>query len=151
MDDQPKTKKMNERIEDLLAKYYDAETSLAEEQELKVLLRASEGFEEEKMLFEVLADFRKGEPSKISLTDAKVRKLNSSWMSWAASAAILIGSIWGWQVYEQKQSEQAAYEEVMMAFALIQTNLSKGQSQLYPMNNLKYLNTTDQIFGQSKK
>jgi hypothetical protein len=49
---------MNARIEDLLAKYYDAETSLAEEQELKVLLRASEGFEAEKMLFGILADFR---------------------------------------------------------------------------------------------
>jgi hypothetical protein len=142
---------MNARIEDLLAKYYDAETSLAEEQELKVLLRASDGFEAEKMLFGILADFRKVEPSKISLPEAKVRKLNASWMSWAASAAILIGSFWGWQIYEQKQAEQAAYEEVMMAFALIQTNLSKGQAQLHPMNNLKYLNTTDQIFGQSKK
>ena len=142
---------MNARIEDLLAKYYDAETSLAEEQELKVLLRASDGFEAEKMLFGILADFRKVEPSKISLPEAKVRKLNASWMSWAASAAILIGSFWGWQIYEQKQAEQAAYEEVMMAFALIQTNLSKGQARLHPMNNLKYLNTTDQIFGQSKK
>jgi hypothetical protein len=142
---------MNARIEDLLAKYYDAETSLAEEQELKVLLRASEGFEAEKMLFGILADFRKVEPSKISLPEAKVRRLNPSWMSWAASAAILIGSFWGWQIYEQKQAEQAAYQEVMMAFALIQTNLSKGQAQLEPMNNLKYLNTTDQIFGQSKK
>jgi hypothetical protein len=142
---------MNARIEDLLAKYYDAETSLAEEQELKVLLRASDGFEAEKMLFGILADFRKVELSKISLPEAKVRKLNASWMSWAASAAILIGSFWGWQVYEQKQAEQAAYEEVMMAFALIQTNLSKGQARLHPMNNLKYLNTTDQIFGQSKK
>ncbi|MFT4856111.1 MAG: hypothetical protein ACI9UV_001904 [Algoriphagus sp.] len=142
---------MNARIEDLLAKYYDAETSLLEEQELKVLLRASDGFEVEKMLFGSLANFRKVEPCKISWPEAKVRKLNASWMSWAASAAILIGSFWGWQIYEQKQAEQAAYEEVMMAFALIQTNLSKGQAQLQPMNNLKYLNTTDQIFGQSKK
>jgi len=28
MDDQPKLRKMNERIEDLLAKYYDAENQL---------------------------------------------------------------------------------------------------------------------------
>lgn len=142
---------MNARIEDLLAKYYEAETSLAEEQELKILLRTSEGFQEEKMLFGILSDFEKLEPSKIILPEASVRKLIPSWMSWAASAAILIASFWGWQVFEKKQAEQAAYEEVMMAFALIQTNLSKGQSQLEPINNLKYLNTTDQIFGQSKK
>jgi hypothetical protein len=141
---------MNARIEDLLAKYYEADTSLAEEQELKELLRASEGFEEEKMLFGILADFKKIEPSITSLPDTKVRKLNPTWISWAASAAILIGSFYGWQVYEQKQAEQAAYEEVMMAFDLIQMNLAKGQDHLEPMNNLKYLNTTDQIFGQPK-
>lgn len=142
---------MNERIQDLLTKYYEAETSNGEEQELKVLLRASTEFEEEKLLFGILADFRKVEPIKISLPEAKVRKLNPSWISWAASAVILIGSFWGWQVYEQKQAEKAAYKEVMMAFALIQNNLSKGQAALQPMNNLKYLNTTDQIFGQSQK
>lgn len=142
---------MNERIQDLLTKYYEAETINGEEQELKVLLRASTEFEEEKLLFGILADFRKVEPIKISLPEAKVRKLNPSWISWAASAAILIGSFWGWQVYKQKQAEKAAYKEVMMAFALIQNNLSKGQAALQPMNNLKYLNTTDQIFGQSQK
>lgn len=142
---------MNERIEKLLAKYYAAETSLAEEDELKVLLNDSTAFEEEKMLFRALSDFKKVEPFQRSLPNAPVRKLFSSWMNWAAAAVILIGSFWGYQAYEQKQSEQAAYEEVMMAFALIQTNLSKGQDQLQPINNLKYLNTTDQIFGQSKK
>lgn len=142
---------MNERIEELLAKYYDAETSLGEEQELKLLLRASTEFEEEKALFGILADFKKAEPINLSLPKSKVRRLNPSWISWAACAAILIGSFWGWQVYEQKQAEQAAYKEVMLAFAMIQNNLSKGQEQLQPMNNLKYLNTTDQIFGQSQK
>jgi hypothetical protein len=142
---------MNERIEDLLAKYYDAESSLAEEQELKVLLRASEGYANEKMLFGILADFKKEEPTKISLPDVKVKRLNPSWISWAASIAILLGSYWGWTAYEQNQAEEEAYQEVMMAFALIQTNLAKGQEQLQPMNDLKYLNTTDQIFGQSKK
>jgi len=142
---------MNERIEELLAKYYDAETSLGEEQELKVLLRASTEFEEAKALFGILADFKKAESINLSLPKSKVRRLNPSWISWAACAAILIGSFWGWQVYEQKQAEQAAYKEVMLAFAMIQNNLSKGQEQLQPMNNLKYLNTTDQIFGQSQK
>ncbi len=140
---------MNERIEDLLAKYYDAETSLAEEQELRVLLKSAENFEEEKAFFGILADFKKEEP-QVKLPESKVRKLNPTWISWAASVAILIGSFWGWQMYSQKQAEQAAYQEVMMAFDLIQTNLSKGKEQLEPMNNLKYLNTTDQIIGQSK-
>ncbi len=142
---------MNERIADLLEKYYEAETSLAEEQELKILLGAAEGFEEEKAVFGLLADFRKDEPTRIKLPETKLRKINSSWISWAASAAILIGTFWGWSVYEQKQQQQAAYQEVMMAFELIHKNMAKGQMQLQPLNDLKYLNTTDQIFDQVNK
>jgi len=36
---------------------------------------------------------------------------------------------------------------VMQAFALIRTNLSKGQEEMNPLNDLKYLNTTNQLFG----
>jgi hypothetical protein len=57
-----------------------------------------------------------------------------------------MGSFWGWRVYERNQAEQKAYEEVMQAFAMIQNNLSKGQDQLRPLNDLKYLNTTNQLF-----
>jgi len=49
--------------------------------------------------------------------------------------------------YEAKAiGRQAAYEEVMMAFCLNPTNLSKSKSAVPESNNLKYLNTTDQIF-----
>lgn len=142
---------MKTRIDELLEKYWEAETSLSEERELRKLILESDGFEKEKELFKALGQFRKEEPKQLSIPKAKVRKLNPSWISWAASVAILLGSFWGWRTYEQKQAERAAYEEVMQALALIQTNLSKGQQQMQPLNDLKYLNTTNQVFQMDQK
>lgn len=142
---------MKTRIEELLEKYWEAETSLSEEKELRKLIRESDGFEKEKELFKALGKFRTEEPKQLNIPKTKVRKLKTSWISWAASIAILLGSFWGWKSYEQKQAEQEAYEEVMHALALIQTNLSKGQQQMQPLNDLKYLNTTNQVFQMDHK
>lgn len=142
---------MNTRIEELLKKYWEAETSLNEEKELRRLILDSEEYPKEKELFQKLGKFRSEEPQKLSLPKAKVRRLNPTWISWAASLTILLGSYWGWRTYEQKQEEKAAYQEVMHALALIQSNLSKGQQQLQPLNDLKYLNTTSQLFQLNQK
>ena len=139
------------RIEELLEKYWNAETILAEEQELKNLLSQAEGYEEEKSMFSSLAELATEEPENLIIPKGKVRKLNSSWLNWAASIAILAGSFYGWRVFEQKQAEKEAYDQVMMAFALIQNNLSKGQEQLEVMNDLKYLNTTNELFETTTK
>lgn len=139
------------RIEELLEKYWNAETSLAEEQELKNLLSQAEGYEEEKEMFSGIAGLATEEPENLTMPKGKVRKLNISWLNWAASIAILAGSFYGWRVYEQKQAEKEAYDQVMMAFALIQTNLSKGQEEMEVMNDLKYLNTTNELFETTPK
>ncbi|MEB2784624.1 hypothetical protein [Algoriphagus persicinus] len=137
---------MNQRIDELLEKYWEAESSLTEEQELRRLLQNAEGYEDEKALFSSLRDISNEVPS-LKMPTKTVPIKTRNWMSWAASVAILVGSAWGWTVYEQKQAEQQAYMEVMQAFALIQTNLSKGQEQMTMLNDLKYLNTTNQLFG----
>lgn len=139
------------RIEELLEKYWNAETSLAEEQELKSLLSQAEGYDEEKEMFSSIAGLASAEPGNLTFPKVKIRKINTSWLNWAASIAIIAGSFFGWRVYEQKQAEKEAYEQVMMAFALIQTNFSKGQEQLEVMNDLKYLNTTNQLFEPRPK
>jgi len=139
------------RIEELLEKYWNAETSLAEEQELKNLLSQAEGYEEEKEMFSGIAGLATEEPENLTIPKGKITKLNTSWLNWAASIAILAGSFYGWRVYEQKQAEKEAYDQVMMAFALIQTNLSKGQEQMEVMNDLKYLNTTNELFETTPK
>ncbi len=141
---------MNQRIEELLEKYWDATSSLEEERELKNLLGKAEGYEIEKEMFGCLGEFAKEEPLTVTIPKTKIRKLTPVWLNWAASAAILFGSFWGWRVYEQKQAEEEAYREVMQAFAMIQGNLSKGQDQMQIMNDLKYLNTTKELFDTNQ-
>lgn len=142
---------MKDRIENLLGKYWEGETTLEEERELKTLLGSQSEYENEKEYFGLIEDYGSEEPESLYIPKAKVRKLNSSWLSWAASVAIFTASFVGWRAYEQKQQEEQAYEEVMQAFALIQTNMAKGQEQLEVMNDIKYLNTTNQLFGTVKK
>lgn len=138
---------MKPRIETLIEKYWEAETSLEEERELKALLRTTAGFEEEKALFGIVDDFKTEMPQRLQFpTEKTARTIRMQWLGWAASVALLAGSIWIWQDYEQKKQEELAYQQVMEALALIQNNLSKGQEQMQPLNDLKYLNTTNQLF-----
>lgn len=138
---------MKSRIEELIEKYWEAETSLEEERELKALLRTTAGFEEEKALFGIVDDFKTEMPQRLQFpTEKTARTIRMQWLGWAASVALLAGSIWIWQDYEQKKQEELAYQQVMEALALIQNNLSKGQEQMQPLNDLKYLNTTNQLF-----
>ncbi len=142
--------KKEERIEQLLEKYWEAETSLQEEEELKGLLKESEGYEAEKALFSGLDEWSLQEPELEKPKETKVRRLTPVWLNWAASVLVLISSVWIWQEVEQQKAEEEAYQEVMMALSMFQTNYAKGKANLEQMEELKYLKTTNDIFGQSK-
>ena len=100
---------MKERIESLLEKYWEGETSLAEEQELKSLLKSQSDFEEEKGFFGLMESYGQENPKNLIMPKANVRKINSQWLSWAASVAIFTASFVGWRVYEKNQEERQAY------------------------------------------
>ncbi|TDQ17390.1 hypothetical protein DFQ04_2043 [Algoriphagus boseongensis] len=143
---------MRERIEELLQKYWAGESSLAEEKELKESLAQVEGFETEKSFFGVLKDFKAQMPEKLKTPGGKPKSktIRLQWLSWAASLALIISSVWVWRDYEEKKEQEQAYQEVMEALAMIQTNLAKGQEQMKPLNDLKYLKTTNQLFTQGQ-
>ncbi|MBY5951096.1 hypothetical protein KUV23_08950 [Algoriphagus marincola] len=140
---------MKERIEKLLNSYWAGESTLQEEAELRELLKKSDGFESEKAWFAELEDFSKEEPHNLQ-KPRRTQLANLSWMGWAASILILIGTYFGWQAYERQQEEQA-YHEVMAALSLFQEKYSEGQQQLQKMNDLKYLNTTNELFKPLEK
>lgn len=138
---------MKTRIEELVQKYWEANTTLDEEKELKSLLKESQGYEEEKSLFGILEEYQKVESNSLKVPNPKpARNIQWQWLGWAASIAIIAGSWGAWQSYQTQKQEELAYQEVMEALALIQNNLHKGQQQLEPLQDLKYLNTTDQLF-----
>ncbi|MFC3879001.1 hypothetical protein ACFOSV_02380 [Algoriphagus namhaensis] len=139
---------MENRIRELLQKYWEAETSLDEERELRELLQSADGFKEEKALFQGLGQWSQLEPKLEKPAKTKVRRITPVWLNWAASLLILISTVWIWQSREQQKAEEQAYQEVMMALSMIQTNLAKGKESMKAMDDLKYLNTTQQIFKQ---
>ena len=134
------------RIEELLAKYWEAETSLQEEQELKDLLSEADGYEDVKEFFLGFSLLASQEPKGLTIP-IQTRKTSSwNWVKWAASLAIMGSSFYLWEINEQKKAEREAYEQVMQAFALIQNNFAKGQTQMGALNGLRYLNTTQELF-----
>ncbi|TFV93519.1 hypothetical protein E4S40_14830 [Algoriphagus kandeliae] len=140
---------MNKRIEELLEKYWNADSTLEEEAELRDLIAQADGHESEKEWFLSIQDFASEEPERLEIPRWK-KKAGFSWLGWAASVLILVGSYAGWQAYERQQEEEA-YREVAAALSLIQDKFSEGQSQLEKMNELRYLNTTNSLFENQEK
>lgn len=142
---------MNKRIEELLKKYWEAQTSVKEELELRQLLKETkEGYRAEKDLFLGLDHLAQEEPT-IRMPTAVVPIQSRKWVGWAASIALVVGAVWGYQVYENKQAEEQAYRDVMQAFAMIQNNFNKGQNQIRVLNDFKYLNTPNELFSPHLK
>jgi hypothetical protein len=143
---------MKKRIDELLERYWEANSTLEEEKELKILLHNHPGYELEKQLFGILDEYKGEMPQKIQMPSIqKGRSTVIYWIGWAASIALVVGFIWLWNDYDKKRQEELAYQEVMQALSLIQANLQKGQKQLQPLNDFKYLNVTDQLFQTTPK
>lgn len=143
---------MKKRIDELLERYWEANSTLEEEKELKILLRNHTGYELEKNLFGILDEFKGEIPQKIqNPLNQRGRITRIYRIRWAASIALVATFIWLWNDYAKKRQEELAYQEVMQALSLIQANLQKGQKQLQPLNDLKYLNVTDQLFQTTPK
>lgn len=140
---------MKDRLTLLLDKYYTGETTLAEEKELKSLLSKSDAREIEKSFFSGIQVLGKAEPMKIKLPSSPAKSI--SW--WQYAAVIVFFLVGGYWIYttEQRHAEQEAYQKVMQAFQLIQSNMEKGTNQMHIMEDLRHLNTTDELFNISDK
>ncbi|WP_186753711.1 hypothetical protein [Echinicola salinicaeni] len=139
---------MKEQIESLLDKYYEGETSLEEEDQLKDLLKCSAGFEEEKMFFFGLEELRSEAPSK-----RPAPKEGRNLVNWQRSAAVLLAILSiSWLFYReyQEQKEEQAYLQVVEALSIIQDNMKKGTSSLRVMDDMKHLNRTNELFRIEK-
>ncbi|GGZ22492.1 hypothetical protein GCM10007049_14150 [Echinicola pacifica] len=140
---------MKDRVEKLLYRYYEGETTLEEEKELRRLLAQQEGYEEEKMFFLGLETIGSVEPVRDEKPFFKSK--NIWWFRVAAVATVFL--TFGWLIFEQQKrmAEEEAYANVMEAFALIHRNMNKGTSSLRSMEDIKYLNTTHEWFNMDQK
>lgn len=136
-------------IEKLLQKYLDAETSIAEENELKDYFlsdNVASHLEEYISLFTYFSISKKEEFTKpIQL---KSKKTNWKWLSVAASVVLLVSLFTGYENNQQRKAEKI-YNETQMAFNMLSANLNKGNEAILQLQHFD--NATKKVFKQPKK
>ncbi len=151
---------MNDRLDQLLEKYWQGTSSPVEEEEMKALLERVPGYAQEKTFFLGLREIKR---MKSELPEnSGFRKMSRptdggfvrDWMKLAATLILLVGMgglVRQYQVWQEKKAQERAYFEVMEAFGLIQQNLHKGERQLEVMQDLKYLHAPHQLFNLNER
>jgi hypothetical protein len=137
---------MENRLKALLEKYWEGETTLEEEREIKILLQKVDGFDSEKMFFLGIEMVSINEPKEFEIDKSK-KKPPMFWLKIAALFIIFFAVGSAIYRYQEKKAEREAFEQVMHAFNLIQTNMQKGTESLSAMEELRHLNTTQEIFN----
>ena len=135
-------------IEKLLQKYLDAETTIAEENELRTYFlsdNVAPHLEEYQALFGYFSISKKDKFTKpIQL---KTKKTNWKWLSVAASIVLLVSVYSGYRNNQQKEAEMV-YNETLLAFNLLSENLNKGNNAIAKLQYFE--ETTNKIFKQPK-
>ncbi|WP_143962671.1 hypothetical protein [Litoribacter populi] len=141
---------MEERIEQLLQKYWEGESSLEEESELRALLQKAEGYESEKAFFGEISSFHNEETPTLVNPAAKSSG-GWEWLKIAAVMAVFLSVtalVFQIQQYQERQEEALAYAQVMEAFELINENMNKGTRELEVMEEFRYLGTPLELFEE---
>jgi len=114
------------KIEKLLEKYLNAETTLQEETTLKNYFSSgnvASHLQEYESMFGYFA-ISKAETS-VKPIQLNTKKTNWKWLSVAASVALLF-SVYIGNSYVQEQKAKAQFAQVKEALKMISTNLNKG-------------------------
>jgi hypothetical protein len=141
-----------DRIENLLEKYFDGETSIAEENELKVYFSSedvAQHLEQYKAMFGYFKSAKEQEfAQKIPLQTTKQKV---AWLSIAASIVVLLG-MFTFYNYNLNQSQdlgtyddpQKAFEETQKALNLLSKNVNVGVQSMEYVN--EYQESKELIF-----
>lgn len=133
-------------IEKLLEKYLEAETSIAEENELKTYFSGDDvapHLEEYRELFGYFSASKKEQFTKT--IQLKSRNWNWKWLTVAASAVLLVSVYAGYQKNQQAKAEKI-YQETQIAFAMLSANLNKGTAAITELQEFE--TTTNKIFNK---
>lgn len=125
------------RIEKLLEKYYEAETTLKEERELKDYFAKADvpaHLSEHKNMFNYFND------SSLETSNRSI-KLSSKTIAlrWLSVAAMLVFFVSVFSLYQQNEAEKEearlAYQETQKALELISKSLNKGTGAIAQLDN----------------
>ncbi|MBU2976323.1 MULTISPECIES: hypothetical protein [Zobellia] len=133
-----------DRIEKLLEKYFEAETTVAEEKELRAFFskgEVPENLEQYIPLFSFTSGAKKEQLSKEIVLEPKTTGGNRSlykWMSIAAAVVLMFGVYLGKTYYDEKELEQQqalyAYNETKKALDMLSQNMERGTEKMGYLN-----------------
>ncbi len=136
-------------IEKLLEKYLDAETTIAEEKQLKSYFLSDNVAPHLQEYQSMFGYFSTSKNERFTKTiQLKSQKVNWKWLSVAASVVLLVSVYTGYQNNQQKKAEKI-YQETQMAFGMLAANLNKGNDAILKLQHFE--DTKNKIFKQSKK
>jgi hypothetical protein len=140
------------KIEQLLEKYLNAETTLQEEATLKDYFTnglVAPHLKEYQLLFGYFTESKSEKFTKTIQLNSK--KTNWKWLSLAASVALLFSMYTGYEYDQSVKKEEAkiAYQNTQMAFELLTKNFNKGTAAIGYLGEFE--TTTNKVFKQSKK
>ncbi|WP_291789089.1 hypothetical protein [Cecembia sp.] len=137
---------MKERLEVLLDRYWEGETSLEEEKELRDLLSIMDGYETEKAFFLGISDFSELQEANLANPAKGYKRFIPFWSGIAAGLLVFLVSGVSIYLHQKKSAEKEAFEQVIQAFSLIQENMQRGTENLQLLQEFQYLNTPNEIF-----
>lgn len=132
------------KIEKLLEKYLNAETSLQEEAILQTYFVSEDvapHLQEYKVMFSYFAQSK--EETLQQPIQLKTKKTNWKWLSVAASVALLF-SVYMGSSYVQEQKARAQFAQVKNALQMLSSTLKKGDEAV--ANLYTYEDTVNKIF-----
>ncbi|MBL4724796.1 MAG: hypothetical protein JKY73_05375 [Lutibacter sp.] len=136
-------------IEKLLEKYLNAETTIAEEKELKNYFANSNVAPHLVEYQALFGYFSAGKNERFTKTiQLNSQKKSWKWLSVAASVVLLVSVYTGYQ-NNQKRKAERMYQETQLAFGMLSTNLNKGSVAIAQLQHFE--NTKNKIFKQPKK
>lgn len=139
-----------DKIEILLEKYENAETTLTEELLLKSIFQKEEipiHLQSYKLLFNTYSVIK----DELLKPEIKLKKSPFNWkyFSIAASVLILFSVTITYQHYDKRQKAAIAYEDTKKALDMLSQHMNKGNLAFVQLK--EYQNTTDKIFNSPNK
>jgi hypothetical protein len=138
------------RIDQLLVKYLDAETTLQEEALLQDYFQNSNvapHLEEYRALFGYFSESKTERYTKT--IQLNTQQKNWKWLSVAASVVLLFSVYTGYENNQDRKEARVAFENTKNAFQLLSKNMNKGTAAMAYLG--EYETTTNKIFKQPVK
>ncbi len=132
-------------IEKLLEKYLNAETSIAEENELKYYFSGNNvapHLQEYQTLFGYFSASKQEQFTKTIQLNSQKR--NWKWLSVAASVVLLVSIYAGYNNYQKQKEAEQLYAQTIEHFETLSQSLNRGNVAIAQLQHFE--NTTNKIF-----